>query len=714
MKAKYPVFIICILTVVNIGLSQNKTGNSNQVDNPVINSHDPDYENMHKGPAVSFYKQKENWQEIIDNYWGPGQPLNTKLDIFDTYATYLTEWFYGFNKLGITVEEWNSIKSSYRAKINEQTSRGTFAAIMSRFAYNLHDMHNYAIDSVIYTTPLSQGTPVLIIGSIFGAEHFGAVVTATEDDEIIVLRTIESHPLALQQGDIILGYENIPWETLVAELLDSDIPLIALCSGVPSSMNHNEMISATFNWHLFDTIDIVKYSSGDTIHLPVEPLSELPDSISLTPGGITNQLMNNEQLPIPGITFPSTEDFYDNPVISGIIEGTNLGYMYSLHLGSSGTDPRPDQQLYEAASSFLNTDGIIIDMRINFGGSRQYAQMLSLLFNQEQYTFDDAQRCSPSNFSLCPRNRTDKYIIPGDQQSLYDRPIAILLGPSCISAGEVLAYLLKEHPMSRTFGLSVRGGMSCSYFINFNEWQIRSADCDMFYLSNPEEYIMSREFPIDNYVWFSKDNAANGIDPVVEKAIEWIQGLSHAHDVNYEIHTSDIDDDTLSITAEVENPNNHTLVVSAEILNNSEEVIDTVEFYDDGNHEDGNLNDGVWGATWVLPEETADYLVNVTTEDTEAGTIRTLPHVIQFSIVGIADIMEPFIRIYPNPTNSFLTIETDKLGHHFIEITSLSGQLLYRGDMEKNIIDMTPYPEGIYFVTVKSEAFVRTDKVVKY
>jgi len=68
--------------------------------------------------------------------------------------------------------------------------------------------------------------------------------------------------------------------------------------------------------------------------------------------------------------------------------------------------------------------------------------------------------------------------------------------------------------------------------------------------------------------------------------------------------------------------------------------------------------------------------------------------------------------LYPNPTNSFLTIETDKSCSHLIEITSLNGQLIYRGD--ETIIDMTPLPKGIYFVTVKSDAWVRKGKVVRY
>ena len=73
------------------------------------------------------------------------------------------------------------------------------------------------------------------------------------------------------------------------------------------------------------------------------------------------------------------------------------------------------------------------------------------------------------------------------------------------------------------------------------------------------------------------------------------------------------------------------------------------------------------------------------------------------------------IRIYPNPTNLLLTIETDYPDCYSIDIHSLKGQLIYQEEMEGNskLIDMTPFSKGVYFITVRSEEFVRTEKIVK-
>ena len=73
------------------------------------------------------------------------------------------------------------------------------------------------------------------------------------------------------------------------------------------------------------------------------------------------------------------------------------------------------------------------------------------------------------------------------------------------------------------------------------------------------------------------------------------------------------------------------------------------------------------------------------------------------------------IWIYPNPTNSILTIESEQQGLHSIEITSLNGQLIYKGEMEGTThqIDLSSFSKGVYFVTIWTKEFVRTEKIIK-
>jgi len=82
---------------------------------------------------------------------------------------------------------------------------------------------------------------------------------------------------------------------------------------------------------------------------------------------------------------------------------------------------------------------------------------------------------------------------------------------------------------------------------------------------------------------------------------------------------------------------------------------------------------------------------------------------------GIEESSASVLSVYPNPANSLITIELDKTDQYSIEIVSLSGQLIFRSKMEGGLkqIDLSPFSNGIYFVTAISKEFLRTAKFVK-
>jgi hypothetical protein len=71
--------------------------------------------------------------------------------------------------------------------------------------------------------------------------------------------------------------------------------------------------------------------------------------------------------------------------------------------------------------------------------------------------------------------------------------------------------------------------------------------------------------------------------------------------------------------------------------------------------------------------------------------------------------------IYPNPTYTLLNIETCISDQYNIEITSLNGQLVYIGRMEglTHQIDLSSFEKGLYFITIRSRDYVRTEKIIK-
>ena len=83
-------------------------------------------------------------------------------------------------------------------------------------------------------------------------------------------------------------------------------------------------------------------------------------------------------------------------------------------------------------------------------------------------------------------------------------------------------------------------------------------------------------------------------------------------------------------------------------------------------------------------------------------------------LTGIEGYSQSGLSIYPNLTNDVLTIETSQSGQHFIEINSLNGQLLYTDRMEgpTHQIDISSFEKGLYFITVRSRDYVRTEKII--
>lgn len=83
--------------------------------------------------------------------------------------------------------------------------------------------------------------------------------------------------------------------------------------------------------------------------------------------------------------------------------------------------------------------------------------------------------------------------------------------------------------------------------------------------------------------------------------------------------------------------------------------------------------------------------------------------------VGIDNTLTDQIRLYPNPTNNLLIIETNKVGQHIIELNSINGQLLYSDNIDgpTHKIDFTSFRKGVYFITIRSKDFIKTEKIIK-
>jgi hypothetical protein len=462
-----------------------------------------------------------DWREIIDSTWGAGLPTVEKLAIFDAAWDLLDQGYGAFMNL---YSNMDSLKALYRPEVEAGVSRGRFAAIMNYLAYALKDAHTLIEDMPVNAfTELQPGIPLFISGACVDISYFGAGLTPLPDSTLLVYKALPNHSLGLQPGDIVLGYDGVPWKELYKQLLEAQLPLRHSQVGSnDESEIHILLQSAGLNWHLFDTIDIIKYGSGDTTHLPT--------SLLLNQSG---DIWGNEQISIPGVDFP---DVYNWDFVSwGVIDDSDIGYIY-VWAWFPGYDI--SEQFYDAVFNLMNnyeTTGLIIDFRVNYGGDMRIAHDgYSLLFNETLEIVGFDVRGDPNNhLHMIPSTTHPRYLwrIIGDPASFYDKPIAVLTGPNAFSNGDWESVRMQYHPMVSTFGKPTNGAFTISDMPDLgNSDFFFSRATGSGYIIEGHEYMAHKSANIDEEIWLTQDDVVNGDDTVVKRALEWINNTSPVKD----------------------------------------------------------------------------------------------------------------------------------------------------------------------------------------
>jgi len=458
-------------------------------------------------------------RQAIDAFWGPGPSTAEKLAVFDKYWNYVDQHDAAFQGIDI---DWNALRARYRPEIAAGVSRGRFAAIMNQMALALREGHTniYDLDVNIFTVP-DKGIPLMAVTD-WTYNNSGACSTAQPDGSALVYSVMPNHPLGLQRGDVVLGYDGRPWRQLYQELLDEELPLWSLWWGSsPSSFSHTFESSVTMNWHLFETMDIKK-ASGDVVHVPT----------SLMPGPIFYGFCS-EQMAIPGVPKPKND--IDDTVGYGVITGTDIGYLY---IWAWGENSEVDfEQAILDLTQVKRVKALIVDFRFNEGGLLFAPYRgLGALFDHPVPTLAVDDRMNPTDHFKMKKFVGPSYFnmdfagIAGPRIKLsYGGPIALLVGPGAGSTGDMSSYWMSRLPNVRSFGKSTASSFNyptqplLGRELDLGpDWFARIAEANFYAVGSPNTYLTHTEFPVDEPVWLKPEDVKVGKDTVVEAALRWI------------------------------------------------------------------------------------------------------------------------------------------------------------------------------------------------
>ncbi len=454
--------------------------------------------------------EAEDWSAQIDATWGSGLPTERKLEIFDTVWTTIDERYASFHNIDV---DWTALRRRYRPEVAAGVSRGRFAAIIGYMTLELRDSHVAPQDRATIW-PLFPGFPILGVGPWF-ANNSGTCGTVQPDGSTLIYTAVPDHPLGLEPGDRVLGFDGRPWKKNLRDLLRAQLPLSPIWWGSsPTSFDDTFLGVANINWHLFKTIDVRKYRGGRVRHLSTEPLqAERFSDLCM------------DSMDIPGI--PKPDIFAGDEVSWGVLPGTQIGYIYTW--GWSEQTGADFTAAVKALTQDRDTDGLIVDHRFDAGGYLQADDDgLDMLFKGQPEVFGLDIRANPFHHFKMDLDTPPDLLRIGARDGVedvrfYDRPIAILEGAGTVSMGDHSVVRLGEHPRARTFGRPQASAFGPVEEVDLDPvWSFRFPVADAWRVGNRHHYVTHDELPPDEWVWLRPKDVANGRDTVVEAAARWI------------------------------------------------------------------------------------------------------------------------------------------------------------------------------------------------
>lgn len=327
--------------------------------------------------------------------------------------------------------DWDALDAEFRPRF-EQAERlrnqQAYALALRDFLWSIPDGHvNMDITLLLdqFRNEVSGG--------------LGLAIAQLEDGKVVASFVLGESPA--QQAGIRFGAEIL--EILGAPAADYVAEVVPWSS--PFSTEHNrrlEQLRFATRFPIGTQVEIAfRNPDGQPQTATLEAVFEVDSYLFEIQGGD----LTGAELPVEFSLLDSTTgyvqilDFFDNELLT--------------------------VQLWERMMGDLNelgVEGLIIDLRLNGGGSGYLARQMAAYFFDEELVTGNTGRYDESTgeFYIDPTEQAE--MIPPPPELRYHGPVVMILGPNCASACEFFAYAMTLQERARSVGLYPTAGLGGS------------------------------------------------------------------------------------------------------------------------------------------------------------------------------------------------------------------------------------------------------------
>jgi hypothetical protein len=195
-------------------------------------------------------------------------------------------------------------------------------------------------------------------------------------------------------------------------------------------------------------------------------------------------------------------------------DSLSIGYIYY----GSFSQPVQSADIDFVIGSLWHTNGIILDMRNNGGGNvTNIYQIGSRFADQERVIFTSAMKTGPGHDDF---GEAAEVTMKPVGSYRYTRPVILLTNRGCFSATSFFATAMKAFPHVVQVGDTTGGGLGAPAGFELpNGWGYRFSVSRTF---APDGQNWENGVPPDVTIWMDPLHELDGIDDIMEKAIEII------------------------------------------------------------------------------------------------------------------------------------------------------------------------------------------------